>query len=33
VDEYGRPVAAADDGAAYYDEQGRPVYPEDRPRY
>ena len=23
----------ADDGAAYYDEQGRPVQPEDRPRY
>jgi hypothetical protein len=32
VDDLGRPVAA-DDGAAYYDEQGRPVYPEDRPRY
>jgi hypothetical protein len=32
VDELGRPIAA-DDGAAYYDEQGRPVYPEDRPRY
>jgi len=26
-------VVARDDGAAYYDEQGRPVYPEDRPRY
>jgi len=28
----GTPVAD-DDRAAYYDEQGRPVYPEDRPRY
>ena len=27
-----RPVAD-DDRAEYYDEQGRPVYPEDRPRY
>jgi hypothetical protein len=40
LDENGRPAVyedgtpvTGDDGAAYYDEQGRPVYPEDRPRY
>lgn len=34
ADAYGRDsLPARDDGAAYYDEQGRPVYPEDRPRY
>ena len=39
VYENSRPAAyeddqvARDDRAAYYDEQGRPVYPEDRPRY
>ena len=32
VYEDGTPVVE-DDRAAYYDEQGRPVYPEDRPRY
>jgi hypothetical protein len=33
VYEDGRPPVPADDGAAYYDEHGRPVFPEDRPRY
>jgi hypothetical protein len=32
VYEDGTPVAE-DDRAVYYDEQGRPVHPEDRPRY
>jgi hypothetical protein len=32
VYEDGTPVVE-DERAAYYDEQGRPVYPEDRPRY